>query len=536
MRTPLSAPSREGTALVFLLLSVAVSALESLLVQTFSIHHMMTAESLADTVTPSLAAVDALVPLSLALLSRRAYLVFLVLQSVTDAVILHYAAFFYNTLTLSAMYHSMQGLSSLGGSVFVFVRPGILFTLALVLGVQLVLVRLSGLRRGLPPRLRAVRAAAVPLCLMLVAVTVFQEHGRSGMLSLWTGEGPHVSTFDRRSQEGSKQSVRRLGYLATWAGEWAGGSYRDLSLVYAEKRCADPDALFRETHREKAGEWCGCPLPSFWGPVAMIQVESLDYAALSMSFGGHEVMPFLRSLLPSSLLLRAFAPHKVGSANADYELLNGRVAEENVMYYSHIRDYPDSVIRALASRRPAVFHGLEGELFHLREAYRLMGFGETFFKEELVRAGYPTSTLALEQVTDEHVLDAAARYLEQGRGEAVFAVTMSSHIPFMEPWPPFGLGRGMFARYVSSLRYVDGCLASFYARLPEGTLFVLWGDHGSDVSYPSFMKDNGRHVPFLVNVKGRDAWLAGREREKEERSFTLCSLSWLLRRLFFQGS
>ena len=84
------------------------------------------------------------------------------------------------------------------------------------------------------------------------------------------------------------------------------------------------------------------------------------------------------------------------------------------MYNSHIRDYPDSVIHALASRRPAVFHGLEGELVHLREAYRLMGFEETFFKEELVRAGYPTSALALEQVTDENVLDAAAKYLEEG--------------------------------------------------------------------------------------------------------------------------
>ena len=49
------------------------------------------------------------------------------------------------------------------------------------------------------------------------------------------------------------------------------------------------------------------------------------------------------------------------------------------------------------------------------------------------------------------------------------------------------------------------------------------------------MKDNGRHVPFLVNVKGRDAWLAGRKAD-EERSFTLCSLSWLLRRLLAQGS
>ena len=137
--------------------------------------------------------------------------------------------------------------------------------------------------------------------------------------------------------------------------------------------------------------------------------------------------------------------------------------------------------------------------------------------------------LAMEQVADEHVLDAAARYLEEGEGRAVFVVTMSSHIPFMEPRPLFGPGRGMFFRYISSLRYVDECLADFYARLPEGALLALWGDHGSDVSYPSDMTPNGRRVPFLLHVKGNDAWIAGKENDVPQREFTLCSLSWLLR-------
>ena len=526
-----------GGRFLFLLLSVAVSALEAFFVQVFSIHHMLTVESLRETVTPSLILVDVLAPLCLALISRKAYGVFLVLQSAASAVILHYASFFYNTLTLSTMYHSMQGLNRLGGSVFVFVRPDILLRLALVLFLQFLLLRLAAQSSEAESRLRNARAVFVPFCLLALSVTVFWEHGSSGMLSLWTSEGPHRTTFDRRSQEGAKESVRHLGYLATWAGEWLGGAYRDTSLIYAEKRCEDPQKLFLAAHPEEGETWCGCPIPPASGPVAMIQVESLDYAALSMSFAGHEVMPFLRSLLPESLLLRGFAPHKVGSANSDYELLNGRVAEENVMYYSYIREYPDSVVRALAGRRPATFHGLEGDLFNLRGAYRLMGFDRTFFKEELVQEGYPVSSLAMEQVADEYVLNAAAEYLEKGEGEAVFVVTMSSHIPFMEPYPPFGLGKGLFSRYVSSLHYVDDCLASFYARLPEGTLFLLWGDHGSDVPYPSGLKENGRHVPFLVNVKGNDAWLAGGVGEGEkDRSFTLCSLSWFLRRMLGQGN
>ena len=535
MRIPRSPVRHGGLALCFLLLSVVVSGTEAFLVQTYSIHHVMSRESVRNTVTCSLLLIDVLAPLAVALLSRKAYLILLIGQTVVSAVVLHYGSFFYNTLTLSTIYHSMQGLSYLGGSTFVFVKPELVRLLALVLGLKLVLLWLSRGTCVVMPGLWRMRGVVAVACFMLLSITVFWEHGRSGILSLWTGEGPHRTAVDRRSQEGTRESVRHLGYLATWAGEWISGVYKDTSLIYAEKRCPDPDELFRKQHPESADAWCGHPLPPAFGHLAMIQVESLDFSALSMRVNDIRVMPFLHSLLSSSLVLKAFAPHKVGSANSDYELLNGREADQNVMYYSYIRDYPDSVVHVAESMHPAVFHGLEGNLFNLREAYRLMGFGETFFKEELVEEGYPVSSLVMDQVADEHVLDAAARYLEEGRGRAVFVVTMSSHIPFMDPWPPFGPGGGMFIRYASSLHYVDACLADFYARLPAGTLFVLWGDHGSDVTYPSGMKPNGRYVPFLVNVKGNDAWLAGKGKP-EERSFTLCSLSWFLRALMRRAS
>ena len=531
MRIPES-PVKYGVfALFFLLLSVMVSGVEALLVQTLSISHILNLESFEKTVTASLVSIDFLTPLSLALLSRRAYLVFLAGQTAVSAVILHYGSFFYNTLTLSTIYHSMQGLSFLGGSVLVFIKADILFLLALAFGAEVFLLWLSSVPHEAMPRVWSMRGVAAVSCLMALSVTVFWGHGRAGILSLWTDDGPHRTALDRRSQEGSRESVRHLGYLATWAGEWLSGLYRDTSLIYAEKRCEDPQKRFLETHAGGEGTWCGFPLPPASRPMVMIQVESLDFAALAMDVNQRPVMPFLRSLLPESLVIKAFAPHKVGSSNADYEMLNGRVADQNVMYYSYIRDYPDSVAHALAESRPATFHGLEGELFHLRDAYALMGFKETFFKEELVEEGYPVSGLAMEHVADEYVLDAAARYLEEGRGDAVFVVTMSSHIPFMDHLPQFGLRGGLFARYVASLNYVDACLADFYDRLSDGALLALWGDHGSEVSYPSGWRKNGPYVPFLVNVKGDGAWLSGAKRDGEDRTFTLCELSYFLRRM-----
>lgn len=532
MRVPRTPVTSGSLALFFLLFSVFLCGMEAFLVQTFSLHHLITTEGLRDTASLYLLTSDFLLPLSLCLLSRRAFLIFILGQACVSSIILHYSFFFYNTLTLSTIYHSMQGLSYLGGSVFSFLRPDILGILTLSCLAKLSFLWLSALPHEDMPSLWQTRVSVSLLGFMLLSVMVFWGHGRSGILTMWTDASEHRTAEDRRTQEGTKESVRNLGYLATWAGEWMSGVYRDTSLIFAEKTCPDPHESFVLEHPDKSGTWNGFALPPRTRHIAMIQVESLDFSALSMAFNGRKVMPFLQSLLPSSVLLKAFAPHKVGSANSDYELLNGKEADQNVMYYSYIRKYPDSVVHTLADRRPVAFHGLEGNLFNLREAYALMGFADTFFKEDLVREGYPTSDLTMEHIKDEHVLDAAAKYLEQGTGQAVFVVTMSSHIPFMDPWPPFGLSGSMFARYVASLHYVDACLADFYARLPEDTLLVLWGDHSSDVPYPDEMEANGKHVPFLVHVKGSDAWLArGDTRPGPDREFTLCELSYALRRI-----
>jgi len=529
MHIPAS-PIKDGRiALAFLVLAALLSGVEALLVQTQSVFHQCSWDLVKEMASPALLSLDFLMPLAVALLSRRAFLVFSVLQSLLGAVILHYGSFFYNTLTLSTIYHSLQGLSYLGGSIFDFVRLNVVAELAAVGVAKLLLLWLSSAPEVAMPGLWRLRGAMALSCFMAVSLLLFFGHGRTGILSLWAGRGEHRTAEQRRSQEGTEAAVRQMGYLSTWLGEWVSGVYKDTSLIYTPKRCADPQAAFLKRHPQAEDLWDGHPLPPPSLPLVMIQVESLDYAMLSMRFGEELAMPFLHELCRSSLLLKAFAPHKVGSANSDYELLNSRVADQNVMYYSYICHYPDSVIHSISGLNPAAFHGLEGSLFHLRDAYAKMGFARTFFKEELRKAGYEASQLTMEHVADADVLDAAARYLEEGRGKAVFIITMSSHIPFMDPVPGFA-HKGMFARYAASLRYVDECLAAFYQRLPQGSVFVLWGDHSSDIPYPPEEGANGKHVPFLVNVKGHDAWLGALPRQGAQ-VYSLCELSYFLRRI-----
>ena len=173
MRMPASPVKRGSLALFFLMLAVHVSGMESFLVQTFSITHRMTLESFGSTVAVSLLLMDFLAPLAVALLSRKACLIFMTGQTVMSSVILHYGSFFYNTLTLSTMYHSMQGLSYLGDAVFIFVRPDILLLLALTWAVKAFFLWLSAVPDERMPGIWSMRGIVSLVCLMLLSVMIF---------------------------------------------------------------------------------------------------------------------------------------------------------------------------------------------------------------------------------------------------------------------------------------------------------------------------------------------------------------------------
>ncbi|MDL2291084.1 LTA synthase family protein [Desulfovibrio sp. OttesenSCG-928-F20] len=498
--------------------------------------------------TPSflfLFSLDLLIPLTVALLSRRLFIVYLALDCLQNIILLHYNIFFYNTLTLATIYHSMHGAASLGLDIFGFARWDIIAVFILLFMCKAVAVQLSLVAHTRMPWVWKLRGITAVTCMAVIWCVSALIYGQTGLSALWVEKRGHRTASERRLQQGAREAVRNIGYLATWLGEWRSGTYKDTDLIYAEMRCKDPDAGAEESTDSRTGTapttWQGLPVPCGENTVVLIQVESLDFAALNMKVNGHTVLPFINHLAQESLTLKVFAPHKVGSSNSDYEILNRRVADQNVMYYSYITQYPDSAIGLLAKRgySPTVFHGLSGKLFNLRTAYAAQGFEHFFFKEDLVAAGYAPSKYIMEHILDEDLFGMAAEQLRQSSGpQAQFIITMSSHIPFMEPLPIFKEARGVFARYVSSLRYVDQCLAAFYAQLPEGALLIIWGDHGSDVTYPQGFPANDRHVPFLVHIKGDKGKMEkagkdsdGNPRLASPRVYTLCELGHFLRRI-----
>jgi len=534
-------------AIFMVLLVVGLSGLEAAYAQVNTTNRIISPELFSDKSFLLLLCLDILVPLTIALLSKWAFVFYLTAQCFLSCILLHYRIFFYNTLTLSTIYHSLQGAASLGIDIFGFARPEIIVILGLLLLLKLFLVQISMAPRPRMPKVFQLRGLSAVAAMTVICWVVMIIYGKTGLTQHWVDFKGHRPAVERRLEEGARESVRNIGYVATWFGELISGTYSDTSLIYAEVSCPDPDGKSCLEGAEDEGKnWMGLPLPPLPSQVIMIQAESLDYAALDLRVNGLEVIPFLNGLARQSLLLRAFAPHKVGSCNSDYEILNSRIAEQNVLYYSYIKEYPDSVIRPLAEKgyRPAVFHGLGGGLFNLREAYEAQAFEEFHFKEDLLEEGYQPGPYIMEHILDEDLFRSAAGHLSDEVPKAQFIITMTSHVPFIPARPEFKSVGGSFARYVSSLNYLDRTLAEFYQKLPEGTLVVIWGDHGSDVDYPRGFVPGDRHVPFLVHVKGNDEWLkglgqlatkellSGRKPSADGRVHSLCQLSHYLRCLF----
>ena len=537
------------TAIFLVLLVVGLSGAEAAYVQVKTTNRVLSPELLTDISFLLLFSLDILVPLTVALLSRPAFIIYLMAQCFLSTILLHYTIFFYNTLTLSTIYHSLQGAASLGIDIFGFARWEIIFSLGALLAVKLFLVQVSMVRRVHMPKVWHLRGITAVTCMAVISWVVVTIYGKTGLSLTWVDVTGHRPAAERRLEEGARESVRAIGYLATWLGEFFSGNYKDTTLIYAEARCQDPDGGACSDEADSQA-WMNIPVPPLTHTVVIIQAESLDFAVLDMKVNGRTVTPFIDHLARSSVVLKVFAPHKVGSCNSDYEILNGRIAEQNVLYYTYIKNYPDSVIHLLNEKgyEPGVFHGLSGSLFNLREAYAAQGFKGFYFKEEMLADGYKVGPYIMEHILDEDVFDSAARHLESAPGRAAqFIVTMTSHVPFIPAWPEYKSAGGSFARYVSSLSYLDRCLGDFYQKLPEGTLLIIWGDHGSDVSYPRGFAPGDRHVPLLVHVKGREAWLnslknknvSGRSSGEPEltassRIYTLCEFHFYLRRIFQQ--
>ena len=362
---------------------------------------------------------------------------------------------------------------------------------------------------------RRLPSAVVGMRPVLAIVTAVVLLGLHGIVSLQAPYGE--LTIAHEQAEASKgnfknfimESIVRRGFCATALAEVASGRLFEKN-VPIERTCSDAATAH-------------LPLLPVTDRIVMVQVESLGGELLDASVDGKAVMPFLAGLRQSAFTLRMDATKKLASANSDYELLNTRIADDKILQYQNVAFFPDSIIQNFSQRGlvPEAWHGVTGQYMDLRDAYQRMGFSHLHFKEELEKDGVKPVNIGFNGVVTDDDLFSHIETRIPNRPFFWFIITMTMHMQDYQPALP-QFAHAPWGGFYSECYRTDAALQTFYAALPDGTTFIVYGDHRPYYGNPA------PYVPFLVAVKGRT--LASPE--GTEPVFTRCEVSHYLRRLF----
>lgn len=227
--------------------------------------------------------------------------------------------------------------------------------------------------------------------------------------------------------------------------------------------------------------------------VYVVQLESIDYGALSAAYNGKKLMPFMSGLVPDGCLYIIEAHDKEASANADFSILTGTelyISMYSVIYglfpstrYDEMFTLPKLFKSAGYTSR--FYHGFLGRFFNRKEHIQAMGFDKIWFSENLPLNvpegawGYDDADLFTFVVSD-NAENAAPKNFN-------FIISVSSHEDFQigtSHQTVVKYPADMTERFYNAAHYVDSALKQLIETAPEESLFVIYSDH-----YSNIMKD-----------------------------------------------
>ncbi len=404
---------------------------------------------------------------------------------------------------LTSIVHGFKYVTGMDmSSLLSYLKPSVCFIFGVFFLFQWLLC-------GVKPRYDQKRWLAVPFLLVLLALhaNALYSHPPRRFSPAFITEMAKRGKFEPQP----RRSLKYRGYGATFILEAATGYVHEVQL--SPSPCS-PDGTE------------SIPLPSVPDQISLVQVECLDFELLEMQVGGESVMPFLRSLLPDSVLLRLEGVKKLASANSDFEVFNGLNAMEDIVHYEYETSYPRSVIRCLkkSGRSLAAFHGLPASYMNLHVAYNLQGFDRYHALEAMRDSGIkPLPCWWAGVISDADLFAYAARQMPSGPF-VQFCVTMNMHLP---EYLDLITGKRLFtssprSAFLTLAHTTDAALREYVQAMPEGAMLILWGDHRS------YDNNNSGDIPFLVYTKGQSFHYDGRDLP----GLTRCKMFYYLRRLF----
>lgn len=253
------------------------------------------------------------------------------------------------------------------------------------------------------------------------------------------------------------------------------------------------------------------PLVDRYSNVIIIQVESLDKKLIDFSYNGHEVVPFVNSLVESSLYGdNFFAQHVNGSFDADFSVLTGLYpVNRHYSFRDHDMSRFPSLVKILNQEgyRTPAFHGNDGDFFNREIAYSELGLDEFYSRPDFAM---DDRTYQVEDsflgMNDYDFFRQSLQTLED-MPQPFFAyfITLSSHTPFSFYPEEFAVDAfdaldSEFVRdYFNSAHFFDHALKMFFQGLEElglqdNTLIVMFSDHEAALETPEYSSSMGFEV------------------------------------------
>lgn len=236
--------------------------------------------------------------------------------------------------------------------------------------------------------------------------------------------------------------------------------------------------------------------------IVVIQMESIDAAAVGAKYRGEFVMPRLHAMSKTCRYYPfALTYHLAGStSDCEFSVLNSSPALED---YPSVKvpmaTYPNALVKPLtnAGYRVDMFHGNYGDYFGRNGVFHRMGFSHF----------YDMPAMGLNHVgwgaPDHQVLSFLHSRLDSATTPyCAYFITMSSHEPFIfvdnyYSNPRFRSVRDERTRhYFTSLAYVDSLVADHVTRLRSrrpNTYVFVFGDHSPRVASRDFREASLRH-------------------------------------------
>lgn len=464
-----------GTQRQFLYLAVCMIWLKTYLTHRFQFELPVTGwyQELILFISPA-SSIIALLGLSLLFLRHRPHKAVIIVSSVSAILLLAnmlYYRFFNDFITFSIMRDTTH-IGQLGESIFDLLRGSDIFVFADT-AVLLMMMRVRNYRIVSVRRSQSFFAIAFAVTLFLLNLCMV-EIVRPGLLS---------RTFDRQMVVKSIGAFNYLAYDAVVTTRMETrtvlSNSEDLAVVKAYTAAVPKDQLDPKMFGLAKGR-----------NVVVISMESLQSFMLERQMLGHELTPFLNSLIKDSFYFDQFY-HQTGqgkTSDAEFTIDNMLYPlPSGAVFFTHSHNKYYSVPKQLKENGyyPVALHANDKTFWNREQMYKTLGYERFFSAEDYDVTEENSVGWGLKDIPFFEQSVEKIRTLPQPFYAKL--ITLTNHYPFTLEQedrliPQYNSNSKTLNRYVTTVRYMDEALKHFFdsvkaAGLYDNTVFVLYGDH-----------------------------------------------------------